>query len=167
MVGGISMNVRFIDTSIMLNCLEVPGKCSDSEVVKLQWEEVLEAGDILILPVATIIETGNHIAHIDDGNMRRKIAGKFGEYLRKTAEGEAPWQLYGVELDKEGLLYLADHIEENATQEIGIGDMSIIYSYEQYKEKTPAIGTIMIWSTDTHLQGYKAENVSMTRRRKA
>lgn len=114
------------------------------------------------------IETGNHIAHIDSGNIRRTIAQKFGEYLRKTAEGEAPWQLYGVELDKEGLLYLADHIEENAIREIGIGDMSIIHAYEQYRDTVPGIGRIMIWSTDTHLQGYCEENVSVTvnRRRK-
>lgn len=153
------MNVRFIDTSVMLNLLEVPDMCSNAKEVKEQWKEVLKAEETLILPVATIIETGNHIAHISNGNIRRTIAGKFGEYLRKTAAGEAPWQLYGVELDKEGLLYLAEHIEENAMREIGTGDLSIIYAYEQYKEKTPAIGTIMIWETDTHLQGYIEENV--------
>ncbi len=126
----------------------------------------MDAEEVLILPVATIIETGNHIAHIPDGNMRRTVAGKFGTYLRKTAEGEAPWQLYGVELDKDGLLYLADHIEENASMNVGVGDMSIIYAYEQYKENTPAIGNIMIWSTDTHLQGYRDENVSMLTKRR-
>ena len=107
------MNVRFIDTSVMANMLEIPGKCSDAEEVQDEFKQVIKAKEVLILPIATIIETGNHIAHIADGNTRRSIAGKFGEYLRKTAEGEAPWQLYGIEIDKEGLLYLADHIEEN------------------------------------------------------
>lgn len=71
-------------------------------------------------------------------------------------------------MDKEGLLYLADHIEENAIREIGIGDVSIIRAYEQYRDTVPGIGRIMIWSTDTHLQGYCEENVSVTvnRRRK-
>lgn len=164
------MNVRFIDTSVMVNLLEVPGLCSDVQEIKKEWRKVVEAEEVLILPVATIIETGNHIAHIPDGNVRRKTAEKFGEYLRKTAEGEAPWQLYGVELDKEGLLYLADYITENATYEVGVGDVSIIYAYEQYKDKVPGIGRIMIWSTDKHLQAYSEENVSMTmsrRRRKS
>lgn len=160
------MNVRFIDTSVMVNLLEVPNLCNDAEVVKGEWKEVLQTGDVLILPIATIIETGNHIAHISNGNIRRTIAGKFGEYLRKTAEGEAPWQLYGIELDKAGLLYLADHIEENALCEIGVGDMSIVYAYKQYKEKTPAIGSIMIWSTDKHLQSYREENVSAATKRR-
>lgn len=162
------MNVRFIDTSVMANMLKIPGRCNDAESVQEEFKQVLEAKEVLILPIATIIETGNHIAHITDSNARRNIAGKFGEYLRKTAEGEAPWQLYGIEIDKEGLLYLADHIEENASRKIGIGDMSIIHAYDQYRETVPGIGRIMIWSIDTHLQGYCEENVSVTvnRRRK-
>ena len=71
-----------------------------------------------------------------------------------------------MELDKEGLVYLADHIEEMASFEIGVGDTSIIYAYEQYKNNTPGIGRIMIWSTDQHLQGYIEENVSVTNNRR-
>ncbi len=58
--------------------------------------------------------------------------------------------------------------ERNATG--GVGDMSIIHAYEQYKSNTPGIGRIMIWSTDRHLQEYIEENVSETtyrRRRKS
>ena len=164
------MNVRFIDTSVMANKLEIPGMCSDAEIVKKEFKEAVDAKEVLILPVATIIETGNHIAHIPDGQSRRTIAGKFGEFLRMTAEGKAPWYLYGVELNKKGLLYLADHIEENALAQVGVDDMSIIHAYHEYKENTPGIGRIMIWSTDTHLQGYYEENVSLTtnrRRRRA
>ena len=164
------MNIRFIDTSVMMNLLEVPGRCADSQMIKEEFRQVLDNKEVLILPIATIIETGNHIAHINNGNSRRTIASKFGEFLRKTAEGKAPWQLYGIELDKEGLLYLADNIVENAMQQVGVGDMSIIHAYEQYKSNTPGIGRIMIWSTDRHLQGYIEENVSETtyrRRRKS
>ena len=163
------MNVRFIDTSVMMNLLEVPGRCPDSQIIREEFRKVINNKEVLILPIATIIETGNHIAHISNGNSRRTIAGRFGEFLRKTAEGQAPWQLYGIELDKEGLLYLADHIEENAIQQVGVGDMSIIHAYEKYKSNTPGIGRIMIWSTDKHLQGYIEESVSETtyrRRRK-
>ena len=164
------MNVRFIDTSVMMNLLEVPGRCTDSEMIKEEFRQVIDNKEILILPIATIIEAGNHIAHISNGNSRRTIASKFGEFLRKTAEGKAPWKLYGKELENEGLLYLADHIEENAMQQVGVGDMSIIHAYEQYKSNTPGIGRIMIWSTDKHLQGYIEEIVSETtyrRRRKS
>jgi hypothetical protein len=160
------MNVRFIDTSVMLNLLEVPNMCGDVEVVRKQWRECLDEGDFLIMPVATMIETGNHIAHIANGNVRRTIAGKFSNFLRKTAEDEAPWKLYGVKNMKDELLYLSEHFEDFATRKVGIGDMSIVYAYEHYIEEVPAIGNIMIWSTDAHLQEYHKEEASISRRKK-
>ena len=65
------MNVRFIDTSIIMNLLEIPEKCQDMEIVKNEFNKAIETGDTLILPVSTIIESGNHIAHIGNGSIRR------------------------------------------------------------------------------------------------
>ena len=48
----------------MLNLLEVPNMCSEAEEVKMEWKRNLEVNDVLIMPSATIIETGNHIAHV-------------------------------------------------------------------------------------------------------
>lgn len=160
------MNVRFIDTSIMLNLLGVPQHCQNENEVKTEWKQVLDNRETLVMPIATIIETGNHIAHISDGNVRRDITLEFQKYLQKTADNEAPWELYGAGLDAEEIRYLADHLVEYTQDNVGIGDMTIIYAYQKYIEERPAIGTIMIWSTDQHLKAYRKENVSMTRRRK-
>ena len=67
------MNVRFIDTSIMTNLLGVPGKCDKRNQVLQEWQQVLNANETLIMPIATIIETGNHIAHIASGEVRRTV----------------------------------------------------------------------------------------------
>ena len=159
------MRVRFIDTSIIMNILEIPGMCSDAEAVKAEFKDAVENGETLILSFPTIIESGNHIAHIKSGTIRRDRALKFQEYLEKTANNEAPWQLYGVKLEKEDLLVLAEKFPVYAQQyEMGLGDMSIIRFYEKYKEETPAIGHIMIWTKDRHLSGYE-EDVSVKRRR--
>lgn len=159
------MNVRFMDTSIVMNLLEIPKMCSDAEAVKAEFNRVIQEKETLILPISTIIESGNHIAHIADGTIRREKALKFQEFLRKTAEESAPWTLYGVELTKEDLLILAEQFPNSALQmKMGIGDLSIIRFYEKYKEMTPAIGRIMIWSTDKHLSGYQ-EDLTMKRRR--
>lgn len=160
------MNVRFIDTSIMCNLLEIPGKCSDKEKVKQEWKAVLDRKETLILPLATIVETGNHIAHIADGHVRRTIAMKFKEYLTKTAESKAPWTLYGNALDEEEIKYIAENMESYILSQVGIGDMTIIYAYQKYLEDSLAIGTVMIWSMDDHLAAYRQDNVSMQRRRK-
>lgn len=159
------MNVRFIDTSIVMNLLEIPNMCADAKAVKEEFCKIIENQETLILPLSTIIESGNHIAHIKEGAIRRTKAIKFEEFLYKTANAEAPWTLYGVELTKEDLLILAEQFPQKALEEqMGIGDMSIIRFYEKYKETIPAIGKIMIWSTDKHLQGYE-EDFTMNRRK--
>lgn len=159
------MNVRFMDTSIIMNLLEIPNMCADSKKVKEEFRKVVKEKETLILPMSTIIESGNHIAHIADGNVRWDRAVKFQEFLQKTAKEEAPWTLYGVELTGEDLSILAEEFPDYALHmEMGIGDMSIIRFYEKYKDTMPAIGHIMIWSTDKHLIGYE-EDMTMKRRR--
>lgn len=159
------MNVRFIDTSIVMNLLEIPYMCDKKEQVKEEFKQALEDKETLILPVTTIIESGNHIAHISDGSIRREKAIKFKEFLKKTANQEAPWELYGVNIQKEDLLNIANQFPESAAlMEMGTGDLCTIQFYENYKNSMPALGRIMIWSTDTHLQQY-CEDMTMKRRR--
>lgn len=158
------MNVRFIDTSIIMNLLEVPYMCQEAESVKKEFRKAVENKELLILPMSTIIESGNHIAHIRDGLKRREKALKFQEFLQKTANKEAPWTLYGLELEKEDLLSLAKDFPEAAQKmSMGLGDLSIIRFYEKYKSSVPSIGHIMIWSTDRHLAGYE-EDMTIKRR---
>lgn len=159
------MNIRFMDTSIVMNLLEIPNRCEHAEEVKKEFLSAVQAQETMILPMATIIESGNHISHIADGNVRREKAIRFQEFLRKTANNEALWKLYGLKMDREDLLALADKFPEYAlTMEMGIGDMSIIRFYEKYKKEVPAIGHIMIWSTDKHLMQY-SEDMTLKRRR--
>jgi len=157
------MNIRFIDTSVLLNILNVPGRNQNHIEVMLDFRELIKARDVntLILPLATIIET----AHISNGDERRKRATIFAQYLEKTAKGEAPWEYYCKELDKEDLSIMAKEFPNCASMETGIGDMSIIRAYEKYKDNTPAIGNIMIWSLDGHLKGYNQELKLPVRRR--
>lgn len=121
--------------------------------------------ETLILPLATIIETGNHIAHIGSGNVRREKANLLSEFLLKTANGEAPWEYYGKELSADDLIHIANNFPDMAMAQTGIGDLSIIRAFEKYKETVPAIGTIMIWSIDAHLKSYKEEMTGRKRRR--
>lgn len=144
------MNVRFMDTSIVMNLLEVPHMCADAESVKSEFAKAVAEKETLI---------------ITNGTIRREKALKFQEFLKKTAREEAPWTFYGVELTKEDLEFLADEFPNRALHMgMGIGDMSIIRFYEKYKETTPGIGRIMIWSTDAHLAGYR-EMMTMKRRK--
>ncbi|MBF8982259.1 hypothetical protein IZY60_01775 [Lutibacter sp. B2] len=110
--------------------------------------------DTLLLPVATIIETGNHIAHISNGNIRRTKGKAMAEMLKDMANGNAPWDYYEGEITRADLLYFSKEFPDMAMKETGIGDLSIISAYNNYKESVPAIGAIRIWSLDAHLSVY-------------
>lgn len=73
------MDVHFIDTSVFLNILNVPGRNEKHREIMQELKDLLghKNANVLILPFATIIETGNHIAHCDNGSQRRRAAEKF------------------------------------------------------------------------------------------
>ena len=92
--------VHFVDTSILCCLLQIPNYCQeDYAAVETEFKRIANDSEALLLPVACILEAGNHIAHISDGGVRRKIALEFADYLRDTADNQAPWSLCRTGLD--------------------------------------------------------------------
>lgn len=150
------MNVHFIDTTVFVEILQVPNKYSQlqHEAVMEELNQMIIGRDTIILPFATIIETGNHIAQNGDGRQKRECAQRFVECIIKTVEGQAPWSYYGKQMTKEDLHDMCNQFCDYAMRGEGFGDLSIIRAYQCYKEQTPAISRIRIWSLDKHLQAY-------------
>ena len=159
------MNIRFVDTSIMTNILNIPSKNEQRNEIMRIFESLDPSIDSLILPLSTIIETGNHIAHIDDGRLRRGIALKFSQILKNIINEIIPWQLYGIKLEVSDIEWIASEFANYAQSETGIGDLCIIRQYNTYKESYPGIGKIMIWSVDSHLSSYYDDLTGLKRRR--
>ena len=91
----------FIDTSVLDNLLDVPGKNQDVERVQEDFLELQRDSSLqFVLPVTTVIETGNHIAQIQRGHLRRAIANKFGTMLDRIRESQTPWVLHDFEWGK-------------------------------------------------------------------
>ncbi|WP_219469712.1 hypothetical protein [Nonomuraea rhizosphaerae] len=82
-------HVEFVDTSIQCNLLDIPGKNQNRAAV-LQELKADKRECRLILPVTTVIETGNHIAQLRDGRLRREYAEKLTALLELVIEGKAP-----------------------------------------------------------------------------
>lgn len=131
--------------------------------VEEELVRIIGRGETLILPIASIIETGNHIAHISDGTLRRAIAGNFADYLRDTADNKAPWSLIHLEWTPDDLRKFADMFPDQAMRQVGFGDMSIIDAYEDYIKRTPGV-SVRIWSTDAHLVAYRYDAPVIGRR---
>ena len=84
--------VLIIDTSVFLNALNVPGFNQRRVEVLKDLEQFIRAENVnMLLPLAAILETGNHIAQLSDGRLRREYATKFASQVRQAIQGTAPW----------------------------------------------------------------------------
>ncbi|HEY3365763.1 MAG TPA: hypothetical protein VGK74_11970 [Symbiobacteriaceae bacterium] len=144
---------HFIDTSIMDNLLNLPGKNERHQDARDELTRLVKRKDTLILPVATVIETGNHIAQLRvaqfTGDQRYQLAQKFAEFLRATAKGQAPWE-FGPPFDAAMLEQIADLLPKMAAKQIGGGDTSIRAAFDRYVATTPNV-SVRVWSYDSDL----------------
>jgi len=148
----------FVDTSVLCEFLAVPGKSQRPDEIRQELRERVAARESLLLPVATIIETGNHIAQLG-GGPARTCAMRLAHLLRMTAAGEAPWELHGITWNGELLNGMCDGVrgalplEDMAMQGVGTGDVSILAEAEAYRRRVAHVD-VRIWTLDAGLAAY-------------
>lgn len=145
--------IVLVDTSVLLNVLDVPGRNQERPDVIGALSQYIEAGAHLLLPMAAIVETGNHIAHVSDGNQRRSAAHYFVAEIRKALSGEAPWRPMQFPYNEQVLEWL-NHFPDFAMKGVGFGDLSIVKEWEATCARHP-MSRVLIWSLDGDLQGYE------------
>lgn len=151
-------SICVIDTSVFTNLLKVPGRNQNEAEVLRAYQEYAELGCKFILPIATIVETGNHIAQNGDGRVRRDVARRFINELKMAFAGTAPWSPADVPTNQDILAWLdefPDLAGRNKSPDkfegTSFGDLSIIKEYEKCCKKFKGF-EIFIWSLDSDLQ---------------
>lgn len=115
-------------------------------------------GETFFLPMATILETGNHIGQLENGDKRYICATSFVKFVKSALEAtsnallEPPFVTINF-LEANILSQWIDSFTESATQGMGFGDVSIVKDWEEQKDKNTG-RRVYIWSEDAHLQGY-------------
>jgi len=153
-------SICLIDTSIFLNFLNVTNCNQDRELVLKDYKIYVESGCTFLLPMATVIETGNHIAQNGDGRIRRETAIRFVEQVKAAFKGEAPWSLTQFLEAKEMLLWI-DNFPDLAGRNkaadkyegTSFGDLSIIEEFNKSCKRFP-MREVFIWSLDSDLNSY-------------
>lgn len=152
--------VRFVDTSILCDLIAIPGKAQQHSVVREELEGLIRAHVQLVLPIATIIETGNHIAQVQEGTARRRCAERFVALLRATSRGDLPWVLHSVAWDArmlellcEGTHQTGPFVELAGSGVLGTGDLSILAECELYRSRTAGV-EVTVWTHDQKLRAY-------------
>ncbi len=162
-----------IDTSILCIWLDVPGM-EGSGPDHDRWNkkrvgEKIQAGmhdktTTFVLPLASIIETGNHIAHAR--HSRKERGDALADLMRKSAEQQTPWAAFSdqtVLWSAEKLKLLADSWPELAVQKLSLGDATIKNVAEYYSQMGYAVE---ILTGDQGLKAYEPRvSVEIPRRR--
>lgn len=145
-------SIVLVDTSVLLNVLDVPGRNQDHDEVLSELGDLIEAGDLLFIPMAAIIETGNHIAHMDgDGRLRRQAAERFVQVVGDALNDVAPWKPMNFPSATHLLGWLGE-FPESAMRRVGMGDLSIKKEWVQLRVKYP-MSRVRVWSVDSDLHG--------------
>jgi hypothetical protein len=144
-----------IDTSILLELLNVPNKANNSEKTWNLFFERKKTGALFFIPLAVIFETGNHIAQNGDGRQRRSCALMFCNFIKKTLEGESPFMLVDF-FDKDELACWLNEFPDFSITGKGFGDLSICKDAMKLHEKFPN-DKIYIWTLDGHLDSFSIQ----------
>lgn len=143
--------IVIVDTSVLLNILDVPGRNQHKAEVFAELETLIETGDHLFIPMAAIVEVGNHISQVTNGALRRSAAERFVTEVRKALADEAPWKPINFPSNSEMLGWL-DAFTDAAMQGLGMGDLSIKKEWKTLCTKY-SMSRVRIWTLDGDLAG--------------
>ncbi len=119
----------------------------------------------LVLPMAALIETGNHIAQANGD--RYKHALGLADIIAKVAKEEEPWAAFTFQSklwNEESLLKLSKEWPRLAAEKISIGDATIKSVAEYYARSGY---TVEILTGDKGLKSYQpSQNIYIPRRRR-
>ena len=164
--------VLIFDTSVLCVWLRVPGKetCGPEDnrlnydVVNAKIEEEKKQGTTFVLPIASIIETGNHIAH-STGD-RHVVGHALADIISATADQISPWAAFTEQSElwkKENLKVLAERWKESVISGQSLGDASIVDVANYYAS---AEFDVEIFTGDKGLKAYEPSTPMVKPRRR-
>jgi hypothetical protein len=137
----VNKRVLILDTTVLCCWLQVPGR-EEAGPTHDRWnferiDRLLKEGrannSTFVLPIATLIETGNHIAQAP--SLRFERANDLAKCLREAADALSPWAAFtdqSVLWQAENLRMLADNWPKQAVGHLSIGDATIKDVAEYY-----------------------------------
>jgi hypothetical protein len=165
--------VLILDTSVLCCWLEVPGK-QEAGPVSDRWnhariDTLLRSegakGSTFVLPIATLIETGNHIAQAPQ--LRFDCATQLANHLREAADARSPWAAFTEQSalwEAGNLRELADNWPRLAAGGMSIGDATIKDVAEYYARAGYAVE---ILTGDAGLKAYEPTRPASVPRRRS
>jgi len=170
--------VLIIDTSVLCVYLGIPkmescGKNSnywDRDKIRRKLEEEEDNQTVFILPLAAVIETGNHITQIKSENHESSpynMAMELTKIMVQAADEASPWVAFGEQSslwEGDGLKKLASEWQLVVSQRISLGDTTIKILADYYCDEKGF--QVEIMTGDDQLKSYE-RTPKITRRRRS
>lgn len=153
--------IFLLDTSVYLNVLDVPEFNQNRDSIIRNFGEYISAGDKALLPLPTILETGDHIARLVDGGNRFRFAKELCKQVTDALNGKAAF-IPTFLPDREQIFRWLPEFPEFArrsksitrTREgVSLSDLLIIKEWERTRTLHPS-RRVWIWSLDSDLSSY-------------
>jgi hypothetical protein len=139
-------DIVIVDTTVFVCILEIPGEDAERRNrVLAEFRACTQRGDFLLLPIATIIETGNWVARRGDW----KVAGRYVKEVTRALEGQSPFRETRFFEKVDLLMWLAE-FPEYAKRGVEMADFTLIKEAERQRELNPH-RHVRIWSLDDDL----------------
>ncbi len=146
------MSICLIDTSILCEFLAIPNLCGSYAEVEAEMRRKIRRRESLLLPMSTILETGNHIGQNGDGRQRRSIAESFVQLIQQAIRGETPFTPTPF-FESEALLKWLGEFPDWAMRGSGLADLTIAKEFERQCALN-RMRRVYIWSKDADLSSY-------------
>jgi len=146
------MSICIIDTSILCELLNVPKLNEHFAKVDKEFRQKVGTGETLLLPPATILETGNHIGQVSDGRLRRGAAERFLKTVTAAVLGTeafTPTRFF----NGSDLVRWLPEFPNWVKQKSGVGDLTIKQEFDRLCALN-RLRRVYIWSTDRHLASF-------------
>jgi len=150
--------VDLVDTSVFAALIKVPGRDQRHDEVRSEFERRIDAGITFILPVTTIIETGNLIAN--GSGDRRSAAQRLLQALDLARASDPPWTIRDVAWDSGFLERFVggdstgtDLVGHLTSGTLGSGDVAILVERDLLREGMSNT-SVRVWSHDDQLHAY-------------
>jgi hypothetical protein len=149
--------ITFLDTSVLCELLEVPGKCRDDDEVRIEFELRVAEGERFVIPITAVIETGNHIANANGD--RWTAAQRLAAMVEAASADRPPFAPNQVAWDAD---FIAELLKGDSTErsfvdlacagQLGAGDIAILVERDRYvKSSAMTRDRVRIWTLDARL----------------
>ncbi|MBF0367928.1 MAG: hypothetical protein HQL52_00570 [Magnetococcales bacterium] len=159
--SGMKGPLYIVDTGYLLEEYRIPGHFNDTAHGKInrRFADAIQTHLRLYVPFPVLFELANHIAGIQNGDVRRKQAKKLAKAVETSIVDASPWIITPLK-DRNILLAFEKYLQdishgfatEFAIQGIGWVDISVISEAKRLKAKSNNLHTIHIWTTDDQVK---------------